>query len=222
MNLLTPDRSPLPSRRSVLVAIAIVLGHVCSSAQADPPGARRASYSTEAGPSGRGNDAETIHAEGPPRRLADADARPLPPQSAARGGDGEKANGERPFRPASGFMTGLTSLAIVLGLFFVAAWAVRRGLPQGPTALPSDVVEVLGRTPLAARQFAHLVRCGNKLLLVHVSPGCAETLTEITDPAEVDRLAGLCRQAHPQSTTASFRQIFQQFSREKPADSEAT
>lgn len=163
-----------------------------------------------------------MHAGGPPRQLANDDARPLPPQSDGRGGDGEKANEERPFRPASGFATGLMSLAIVLGLFFVAAWAVRRGLPQGPSALPSDVVEVLGRTPLAARQYAHLVRCGNKLLLVHVAPGCAETLTEITDPVEVDRLAGLCRQAHPQSATASFRQIFQQFSREKPADSEAT
>ena len=57
----------------------------------------------------------------------------------------------------------------------------------------------------------HLLRCGNKLLLVSVTPVGAETLTEVTDPIEVDRLAGLCRQAHPQSATATFRQVLNQF-----------
>jgi hypothetical protein len=37
-----------------------------------------------------------------------------------------------------------------------------------------------------------------------------ETLTEITDTDEVTRLAGLCRQAQPGSTTAAFRQVLQQ------------
>jgi hypothetical protein len=57
----------------------------------------------------------------------------------------------------------------------------------------------------------YLLRCGQKLLLVSLTPAGAETLTEVTDPQEVDRLAGLCRQAHPQSATAAFRQVFQQF-----------
>lgn len=38
-----------------------------------------------------------------------------------------------------------------------------------------------------------------------------ETLGEITDPLEVDRLTGLCYQTHPQGSTASFRQVFQSF-----------
>jgi flagellar protein FliO/FliZ len=91
-------------------------------------------------------------------------------------------------------------------------------MPRGAALLPSDVVEVLGRTPLAARQFAHLIRCGNKLVLIHLAQGSARTLTEITDPVEVDRLSGICRQAHPRSATASFRQVFQQFAREKPGE----
>ena len=115
---------------------------------------------------------------------------------------------------ASTLTTGVASLAVVLGLFFVVACALRRATPRGSALLPGEVVEVLGRAPMAGRQFAHLIRCGNKLLLVHLAPGCAETLTEITDPVEVDRLAGLCKQAQPQSSTASFRQVFQQFSRE--------
>jgi flagellar biogenesis protein FliO len=103
----------------------------------------------------------------------------------------------------------------VLALFLCVAWFMRRGLPAGTALLPSEVVEVLGRAPLAGRQQMQLIRCGNKLLLVCLSVGCAETLTEITEPAEVDRLAGLCRESHPHSATAAFRHVFQQFGRER-------
>ena len=36
------------------------------------------------------------------------------------------------------------SLALVLGIFFVAAWMFRRSLPAGAMSLPNEVVEVLG------------------------------------------------------------------------------
>lgn len=104
-----------------------------------------------------------------------------------------------------------SSLAVVLGLFLAVACLLRRAAPKGLAPLPQEVVEVLGRAPLAGRQQMHLLRCGRKLLLVSVTPAGAETLTEITDPAEVDRLAGLCQQARPGSTTEAFRQVLQQF-----------
>jgi flagellar biogenesis protein FliO len=108
------------------------------------------------------------------------------------------------------------SLAIVLGAFFLVAWGMRRAAPAGATALPNEVFEVLGRAPMAGRQQVHLLRCGRKLVLVSVTPTGAETLTEITDPVEVDRLAGLCRQAHPQSATAAFREVFGQLASGRP------
>lgn len=104
------------------------------------------------------------------------------------------------------------ALAFVIGLIFVVAWGFRRAAPRGAFLLPGEVVEVLGRAPLANRQMVHLLRCGNKLLLVSVTPTGADTLTEITDPMEVDRVAGLCRQAQPGSSTTAFRQMLQQFS----------
>lgn len=122
--------------------------------------------------------------------------------------DDRSASGLPPLATAAG------SLAIVLALFFVTAWLLRRGAPQAALSLPSDVVEVLGRAPLPGKQQVHLLRCGHKLLLVWAGAGGVETLTEITDPAEVDRLAGICRAAHPQSATAAFRQVFQQLARE--------
>jgi len=105
------------------------------------------------------------------------------------------------------------SLAVVLGLFFAFAWAMKRASPRGSVLLPAEVFEILGRAPLAGRQQVHLLRCGSKLLLVSITPAGTETLTEVTDPLEVDRLAGLCRQAHPQSATAAFREVFQQLGR---------
>ncbi len=73
----------------------------------------------------------------------------------------------------------------------------------------SDVVQVLGRAPLAGRQQVHLLRIGNKLLLVAITPTGAETLTEITDPQDVDHIVALCAQQQPGSVTESFRSILQ-------------
>jgi flagellar biogenesis protein FliO len=112
--------------------------------------------------------------------------------------------------PLSALITVGGSLAIVLGLFFVVAWAMRKTAPRGSVALPREVFDVLGRAPLGARQQVQLLRCGNKLLLVSITPGGVETLTEIADPLEVDRIAGVCQQAHPKSSTLAFRQVFQQ------------
>jgi flagellar biogenesis protein FliO len=118
--------------------------------------------------------------------------------------------------PLPSIATMMAALALVLGLFLATVWLLRRGMPAGPRLLPSEVLEVLGRAPLAGRQQAQLVRCGNKLLLLSVGSAGVETLTEITDPAEVDRVAGLCQQLHPHSASTAFRQVFQQFG-QKPA-----
>jgi flagellar biogenesis protein FliO len=144
----------------------------------------------------------------PPKTSENAPQRISPPSR----------NGEA--RPSGGMpslVTMFASLALVLGIFFLVAWGMKRGLPAGAHLLPNDVVEVLGRAPLAGRQQVHLLRLGNKLILVSATPSGAETLTEVTDAAEVERLQSLCRQAQPNSASATFRHIFQQFGREKPA-----
>ena len=102
------------------------------------------------------------------------------------------------------------SLAVVIGLFLGLVWLLRRGAPKSAKLLSGEVVEVLGRSPLAGRQHMHVIRFGNRLLLVAVSPDGAETLAEVSDPAEVDRLAGLCQQTQPNSATNAFRQVFGQ------------
>jgi flagellar biogenesis protein FliO len=119
--------------------------------------------------------------------------------------------------PMQSAYTVITALAIVLGAFLLFAWAMRRagkGGTSGRGTLPADVISVLGRVPLAARQFAELLRVGNKLVLVAQTPNGPTTLTEVNDPTEVDRLVGLCQQLDSKSTTKAFEQVFQQFSNE--------
>jgi flagellar biogenesis protein FliO len=126
--------------------------------------------------------------------------------------------------PASALVTGAASLGIVLGLFLLVVWITRRGSPKSGGVLPGDVVEVLGRAPLVGRQQVHLVRCGTKLLLVCLSPAGAQTLTEITDPDEVERLLDICR---PPKRGASLSQFFhparddEKFASAKSANSNA-
>ena len=100
----------------------------------------------------------------------------------------------------------------MIGIFLVVAFFIHRASPKAGGILPGEVVEVLGRAPLADRQYVHLLRCGNKLLLVSVTPNGTETLTEITATEEVERLSALCSSAKTGSSTADFRKVFQQLS----------
>ena len=116
--------------------------------------------------------------------------------------------------PSNTAYTVASALAMVVGLFLLFAWLLRRGWKGATKSLPADVVSVLGRVPLAAKQYADLLRVGNKLVLVAQTPTGPTTLTEVTDAVEVDRLVGLCQQADPRSTTKAFEQVFRQLARE--------
>jgi flagellar biogenesis protein FliO len=149
-----------------------------------------------------------------PRRLAPQRHR-LSPNAAERDRAQSKPEPLPSFgMPLDSIYTTLTALAVVVGLFLLCAGLVRRSATKSSGRLPEEVVSVLGRVPLAARQFAQLVRVGNKLVLLSVTSAGAEPLTEITDPVEIDRLLGLCRQTSAHSSTAEFDQIFHELAQE--------
>ncbi len=119
----------------------------------------------------------------------------------------------RPDKPTTAGNMGMvvvSSLAIVLGLFFLVVWLSRRAFPRATAPLSTEVLEIIGRSPLAARHQLQLIRLGHRLLLVSVTPDRAETLAELTDPDEVNHLVGLCRQQQAGSITDSFRQVLHQ------------
>jgi len=148
-----------------------------------------------------------------PDRGGSAESLPLPPRKASGAGQPAGASARR--SGPQGLSTVVGSLGLVLGLFLLVAWMMRRTVPAANVVLPGEVLEVLGRAPLAGRQQAYLVRLGSKLVLVSVTPAGMESLSEVTDPEEVDRLTSLCRQAHPNSSSAVFRHVFRQFTGEQ-------
>lgn len=134
-------------------------------------------------------------------------ASPLPLKPRAAGGPAES-------KPRPGGIQSIAtiggSLAAVLGLFLLIVWVLRRASPGAMATLPGEAFEVLGRASLPNRQQVHLLRCGSKLLLVSITATGAETLTEITDPDEVDRMAELCRRPQRGNAPSSFRQALRQ------------
>jgi flagellar biogenesis protein FliO len=90
--------------------------------------------------------------------------------------------------------TTIGGLALVLGVFFVIVWLLKRHSPAALGGLPPEVFEILGCGRFDARHQVQLVRCGGKLLFVCLGANAVSTLTEIAEPAEVERLEGLCRQ----------------------------
>lgn len=134
-------------------------------------------------------------------------AMPLPPRTKTKNRPTTANAGDSSGRA---LITVLSSLGIVLAVFFAFVWLTRRAAPKGMAPLSKEVVESLGRAPLLGRQQMQLIRVGNKLVLLSVTATGADALTEITDPVEVDRLAGLCRQAQAGSISHTFRQILAQ------------
>jgi len=126
---------------------------------------------------------------------------------------GEKAT-SGVFPQLESFASAGAGLGIVIGLFLLCMWLLRRSGPKPTSALPQEAVAVLGRVPLAARHFAHLIQVGRKLVLVSVTPDGVSPITEVSDPQEVDRLLGLCMRNGPQSSTVQFQQVLQQLSQE--------
>lgn len=103
-----------------------------------------------------------------------------------------------------------SSLLIVIGLFLGVAWCYRKTLNNSMGGIPKQVVSVLGRTAIAPRQQLVLVRFGSKMVLISLNQGETRTISEITDPIEVDQLAGACESHQPHSLTNSFRTILNQ------------
>jgi flagellar biogenesis protein FliO len=195
----------MPSIVKLLGLVLLLAGSARSAESQDSPIWEKPAANNASMPQSQG---ERAAAGEQPAPVSAASLPLAPPGRSVRGGNPGKA-GARPGLPS--LVSVGSSLALVLGLFFIVAWLMRRTTPGNYPILPGEVVEILGRAPLTARQQVHLLRLGGKLVLICVTPDGVEALSEVVDPAEVDRLAGICRQSQPNSSTALFRQTLQQF-----------
>ena len=113
----------------------------------------------------------------------------LPPRN---GGRDSSATPQRKSTSATGGLwTTIISLSVIVGALGTLTYWLKPylGISRG---LPIEAVELLGRRSLEQKVAIHLVRCGGRVLVLSVSPEGARTLSEITDPAEVQRLVDAC------------------------------
>jgi flagellar biogenesis protein FliO len=136
--------------------------------------------------------------------------RPLPARSPNAGATG--AQKSRASVPTASIWGTVAALAVVLAGIAVAGRYFRTHGPAALRTLPNEAVEPLGQRLLGRGVVVHLVRCGSRVLLVGVGPDGARTLSEITDPVEVDLLTGACRRRD--ADRPSFAQVLR---RREPA-----
>lgn len=171
-------------------------------------------------PRGRSDSADGGH-------LSPADAVPSGHDGAGHVGADHDGNGDAPAGhqrdgrvPAGGFSAGrqglsgpavtmASSLAVVLGLFGGLVWMIRRygrsQLLRGE--LPTAAVERLGMHTIDARTRLHLIRCGERVLVVAQNPAGLQAISEIGDPDEAARLVARCRGDREADFAGTLRSI---------------
>jgi len=107
------------------------------------------------------------------------------------------------------------ALAFVLLLVFGCAWLLRKAGPKSLQPLPLEAVQLLGNAPLYGKQHLRLIRMGQRVLLLAVSESSTQTLTEVTDPEEVNQLLELCQSRDPQGHTKTFQALLSEGDRER-------
>lgn len=81
------------------------------------------------------------------------------------------------------YRNSVMSLAIVLVLVAATLWGLRRLVPSLRHPVTSDAIRVVARTALTPRHQLALVECGDRTLLIGVSPDRLHALGEIGSPA---------------------------------------
>jgi flagellar biogenesis protein FliO len=105
------------------------------------------------------------------------------------------------------------ALAVVLGAFMVLLWITKKIQGPSKTMMSKQTLELLGQKQINKIHSLHLIRLGQRILLVSASDNSVTCLSEINDPVEVAQLLTTNSQAGesselPQST---FKRIFSQY-----------
>jgi hypothetical protein len=197
--------------RLLLALVVAALGVITPApvaAQSRAPQARAAqAEAAEAGfqfaePDERAFSRESVPALSAAPGAARAITPPTQPLNSLSRGAGKSA------QSGGGWGTTLAALMFVVVLIVVGAKLWRSHGPAIARGLPREAVELLGKRYLDQRQCIHLVRCGARILILGSSPNGLHTLAEVTDPVEVDYLAGLCRQQHDDAPPLPFATLF--------------
>lgn len=83
---------------------------------------------------------------------------------------------------------GVFALVLVLGLLLGGVALLKKIAPGMGAGASGRGMEILGRTPIGPKHAAVLLRVGGRVLVLGVSGDRMQTLAELKDPEEVERL----------------------------------
>ena len=86
---------------------------------------------------------------------------------------------------SSKYLFACLAVGLLLGL---GVWMLKRVFPSRLPAGSGALLEVLARTPVGPKQSVVLLRVAGRVLVVGVGPESLNTLSEISDAAEVEKL----------------------------------
>lgn len=119
----------------------------------------------------------------------------------------------------SGLWTSVLSLTAIVATLGLVGYFAKPYL-GGPRGLPLEAFELLGRRAIEQKISVHLIRCGRRVLVVGISPEGARTLSEITDPGEVQHLVDTCRAPQEHRPISPLVPPFGSSKNSRPADFE--
>ena len=133
---------------------------------------------------------------------------------------------EKKQKPFSGFVTSksgnsilkvIGGLSAVLAIFYAFTIFAKRNGAKVSSKLPADIIQVLGTMPIDAKRKFQLVRLGSKLLLLSVTEKSVQTVSEITDPVEVEYFVSRLQKGKTAEAFNSMRQMMAQIRQQKRA-----
>ena len=134
----------------------------------------------------------------------------------AKGNSEDADGGLATSRPSWG--STVWPLLAVIGVIVCGARWLKSHSTTAARGLPTEAFDVLGRHAIDQRTSVMLARCGSRILVLSLSPHGLQTLTEITDPVEIDCLAGLCRTTRrDHGLVETFRTLLHKPAPKKPA-----
>jgi flagellar biogenesis protein FliO len=156
---------------------------------------------------------------------ADADSAPktLPPRETRSAGDASA----RRVDGKGGTIRTLGALAAVVALLVLLAWGYRLCTDWGRNGLAArarnrGLIEIVARQTLSPKHSVYLIRTGDRVVLVGMSPEGLRTLDTIADADAASRLLGRAAAEKPTSSTAAFQETLASadIAYEEPADDE--
>ncbi|KAA1260311.1 Flagellar biosynthesis protein, FliO [Rubripirellula obstinata] len=185
--------------RSIIVTCTLLLFAISSSIVSSPvvssPVANGQDYNHQSF-AGRENVEASVYGRPPDVAVASEPTKKssFPKLLISNNSDGEPVTAsESKNQFAAPLVTVTSSLAVVLGLFAALVWVSRKyGSKTMGGAIPNEVIQTLGTTPIDPRTRITMIRLGSRILVVAQTASGITPISEITDPEEVRNLTAHC------------------------------